>query len=935
MIRRNDSSGKLYMNPNGGNSNGPSNGSSTDGSKAAYRANLVSHFAEDLDRRRRIERHIEERTDMPSDNLKIECIELYARDNAREHRTDRYEMVRYDVERERHMNMNDSLNMRRDGLSPSLSMTNMSSMAMCPPMGSGMSDPINRMAMNAMNPVCVDPVFDRTFGYQQRSFQTAVLRRGQSFFIGVRMKDRNYDPRRDILRVCFNFGPTPQVTKGTRVVLPFRQNQREFTRAPQKWDLRMHQQEGFNITFQIHIPANALVGLWRVNIETTTMTPGARVDNFQFKDDMYILFNPYIRDDPVYLDSEDLRREYVTNETGKVYVGTHNRPKGRRWVYGQFSDVALPVAQLLLEQSGLNPTERGNPVKVVRAISAIINANEGFGLLEGRWEGNFEDGVCPWAWTGSNRIFEHYLRNGSKPVKYGQCWVFAAVATSLFRALGIPARPVTNFISARDTNHTLSVDKYFDIFGEEMKGGPDGDNQDAIWNFHSWTETWMSRHDLPHGFGGWQATDPTPAPYHNQKNCSEKMQRGPTSMEGHRHGPSSVEAVRRGEIGFAFDSYYLFTEVNAEVSHFQEDETSHWGFKRCRLNNYQVGRQILTKRAGQDDDVGDADMEDITSLYKQHVEQGRHGPHRRHDKFGDSDKFDHKFDKFDHKFDKHNKSNFDETTGCFNSLFNPTISSPYGDRDNRDNMNLMSYSGTAAERMMIMDSSRGVDKNQPMFEFASKTNEDVYFDLIEQDKIIFGQPFNVTFQIQNRSSEMRTITAVLSVNSSYYTGVVARRLMRTDRQFVLQPGARETMQVRIAWEDYRDKIVDFGHIKVYAMANVQETKQAWSEEDDFQLEKPKLDVQIRGTPQAGQDCFVTFSFMNPVSTNLTECEFIFEGPGVVRPQTVKYRDVKPGEMISFVQKFTPRFSGERKLVATFNSRELGDIMGCRPIHVRD
>ena len=38
------------------------------------------------------------------------------------------------------------------------------------------------------------------------------------------------------------------------------------------------------------------------------------------------------------------------------------------------------------------------------------------------------------------------------------------------------------------------------------------------------------------------------------------MQRGPTSMEGHRHGPSSVEAVRRGEIGFAFDSYYVITD---------------------------------------------------------------------------------------------------------------------------------------------------------------------------------------------------------------------------------------------------------------------------------------------------------------------------------------------------------------------------------------
>jgi transglutaminase 1 len=29
-----------------------------------------------------------------SDNLKIDSVELYSRDNAREHRTDRYELVR-------------------------------------------------------------------------------------------------------------------------------------------------------------------------------------------------------------------------------------------------------------------------------------------------------------------------------------------------------------------------------------------------------------------------------------------------------------------------------------------------------------------------------------------------------------------------------------------------------------------------------------------------------------------------------------------------------------------------------------------------------------------------------------------------------------------------------------------------------------------------
>jgi len=56
--------------------------------------------------------------------------------------------------------------------------------------------------------------------------------------------------------------------------------------------------------------------------------------------------------------------------------------------------------------------------------------------------------------------------------------------------------------------------------------------------------------------------------------------------------------------------------------------------------------------------------------------------------------------------------------------------------------------------------------------------------------------------------------------------------------------AGETLQVRAAFEDYRDKIVDYGMIKFYALASVMETKQCWSEEDDFQLEKPKMDIQV-------------------------------------------------------------------------------------------
>ena len=75
--------------------------------------------------------------------------------------------------------------------------------------------------------------------------------------------------------------------------------------------------------------------------------------------------------------------------------------------------------------------------------------------------------------------------------------------------------------------------------------------------------------------------------------------------------------------------------------------------------------------------------------------------------------------------------------------------------------------------------------------------------------------------------------------------------------------------------------------------------------------------------------------MNPLSVTLSECEFMFEGAGLVRPQTIKFRDVKVGEMVSHTHKFIPRQSGDRKLVATFNSRELVDVVGSRPIHIRE
>jgi transglutaminase 1 len=56
--------------------------------------------------------------------------------------------------------------------------------------------------------------------------------------------------------------------------------------------------------------------------------------------------------------------------------------------------------------------------------------------------------------------------------------------------------------------------------------------------------------------------------------------------------------------------------------------------------------------------------------------------------------------------------------------------------------------------------------------------------------------------------------------------------------------AGETLRITVTAKEYIDKLVDKSLIKIYAIANVKETKQTWSEEDDFQLQKPKLNIQV-------------------------------------------------------------------------------------------
>ncbi|XP_068175459.1 protein-glutamine gamma-glutamyltransferase K-like [Antennarius striatus] len=422
----------------------------------------------------------------------------------------------------------------------------------------------------------------RTNLYQTDDF---IIRRGQNFQMWITMS-RVFNPSTDKLHLELRTGPLPKVSRGTHVIIPL-----VGALEGNRWEAALVQQDGERIKLSVNSPPTAVVGRYRLRVETDCGN-SITISTHDCSDDIYLLFNPWCKEDTVYMDSEEEREEYVLNDIGQIYYGTEHQIGVQTWNYGQFDEGILAICLFLLDKSGTPPSAWGDPVNVVRVISAMINSQDDRGVLTGNWSGEYSGGTRPTTWSGSVEILNEYHYNSGTPVKYGQCWVFAGVFTTVLRCLGIPSRTVTNFSSAHDTDVSLTTDVYLD---EDMDPIDDL-NTDSIWNFHVWNDCWMARPDLPPGYGGWQVVDATPQE---------------TSQGTFRCGPASLVAIRNGHVFLKHDSPFVFAEVNSDKIYWQKNADG--TFTRIRTEKRTVGHFISTKSVGSDE------RNDITHLYK-HLE---------------------------------------------------------------------------------------------------------------------------------------------------------------------------------------------------------------------------------------------------------------------------------------------------------------------------
>ncbi|KAK5615047.1 hypothetical protein CRENBAI_006549 [Crenichthys baileyi] len=403
-----------------------------------------------------------------------------------------------------------------------------------------------------------------------------IVRRGQLFTISLYLRSGSYQPGVSSLDFIAETGPKPSDQYGTRARFGLSSNIDTST-----WSASVTSPPGEMLALSICSSPKAPIGRYTLNL--------GQSGSIEF----ILLFNPWCPADEVYMDNEQSLAEYVLAQDGIIFRGSSKHTIPTPWNFGQFESGILDICLRILDMNpkclrnpGKDYSGRRNPVYVTRVLSAMVNCNDDKGVLLGKWSDGYEGGVSPLFWRGSVEILRNWDTQACQPVRYGQCWVFAAVACSVSRALGIPCRVITNYLSAHDTNYNLVIERYVNENGELIQ------SREMIWNYHCWVESWMTRPDLNPDFDGWQASDPTPQEKSEGVYCC---------------GPIPVRAIKDGELTFKYDAPFVFAEVNADVVTFMKKKD---GSTSKVTTSGLVGQKISTKSVGNDT------REDITHLYK-------------------------------------------------------------------------------------------------------------------------------------------------------------------------------------------------------------------------------------------------------------------------------------------------------------------------------
>ncbi|XP_051796722.1 coagulation factor XIII A chain-like [Acanthochromis polyacanthus] len=646
--------------------------------------------------------------------------------------------------------------------------------------------------------------------------QNLVVRRGHEFV--VRVSFNRELVQEDDFQLEFLIGSNPSANKGSLVVVTFG------SRRGGPWAGQILEMQGSSVLLGVTPSPTAIVGKYRTYV-AISVGSGMQRTKRNAATDLYMLFNAWCPEDPVFLANDSERMEYVLNDFGIIYQGSMGSIISRSWVYGQFEPGILDACIFILDSSRMPIYNRGNIIKVVRKGSAMINSQDDNGVVVGNWSNDYSMGIAPTAWTGSVAILQQYANTGT-PVLYGQCWVFAGVFCTFLRCLGIPTRVITNFSSAHDNTGNLKTDLIF-----KLDGTPDRRaTRDSIWNYHCWNECWMTRPDLPAGYGGWQIVDGTPQ----------------ETSDGHfRCGPASVAAIKEGNICLPFDCGFVFAEVNSDVVFHKKDR--YGTMEVFKVDTTHIGQGLFTKALSSNQYV------DVTRTYK-HPEGS--------------------------EADSQSMTRAEEY-GC--------------DRDHSDVPEGQLSAGITCELTQL------------------------------------GSDIELLVTLTNHGDVNRDVNCHLDVSVSFYTGVDANHFKDLDFTITVAAKQKNSVIVKIQADEYLPHLNGQDSIRFILSGSSED--QSVSAIKVVTLQSPTLTLTVSGQPRVQQQMFVTVSFTNPLKDPLQNVYMYLEGAGVMALRRRYIPKIEPLASVSWMEAYTPRLTGPRRIVAVMYCSNLSNVSGYVDVYI--
>ncbi|KAI6075082.1 hypothetical protein LUU34_00469300 [Aix galericulata] len=427
-----------------------------------------------------------------------------------------------------------------------------------------------------------------------------IIRRGQAFNFYARFHNREWDDSMDQAIFTVETGShTPNMcslSQSFSGLRPCESNETKCTFPMGRcldqtcWSAsyKIHQPKCISIS--VFPPSNACIGRYILNMQITSCGHTYQ----RCLGDFYVLFNPWCADDPVYMDNQAQREEYVLNEHGILYEGVHKHITSRPWHFGQFEDGILDICLKILDMgasyhhgSDRDHCWRNDPVHVSMVVNHMISSHTTNSIMKIPENNDYLKGTKPFSWNGSVPILQQWYNGRCRPVRYGYCGSLASVMCTVMRCLGIPSRVVTNFCFPCSNENPLGINEIFDCTGKNLCG------KDKLWRYHCWNESWMARRDLNQCCGDWQCLDPTPLETGRGSSCS---------------GPTWVRSIREGELDLDFDGHHMFSRLNSNYVGWLSQNNA----KKTKVfcDTWPCGQHLSTKS------VGSEQLEDITGNYK-------------------------------------------------------------------------------------------------------------------------------------------------------------------------------------------------------------------------------------------------------------------------------------------------------------------------------